>query len=162
MGDSATISFLKDFAAGGVSGCIAKCCTAPIERVKLIIQTQDANPKIISGCAPHTRDHPNSLAIASLPPPASPRASRVHPLSPARRLGARRARGRRSSPGPHSMLTVLAARPFRHCSEVPRYTGIVNVFQRVAAEQGIAAFWRGNLVNCIRYFPTQVTTRPPR
>jgi solute carrier family 25 (adenine nucleotide translocator) protein 4/5/6/31 len=42
-------SFLVDFAAGGVSGAIAKTCTAPIERVKLIIQTQDANPRIISG-----------------------------------------------------------------------------------------------------------------
>ena len=35
----------------------------------------------------------------------------------------------------------------------------MNCFQRVAAEQGIAAFWRGNLVNCIRYFPTQVGTK---
>lgn len=80
--------FLKSFAAGGVSGAVAKTCTAPIERVKLIIQTQDANPKIISG-------------------------------------------------------------------EVPRYTGIVNCFTRVASEQGVGAFWRGNLVNIIRYFPTQ-------
>lgn len=44
--------FLIDFMAGGVSGAIAKTCTAPIERVKLIIQTQDANPKIISGEIP--------------------------------------------------------------------------------------------------------------
>ena len=41
--------FLINFLAGGVSGAVAKTCTAPIERVKLIIQTQDANPKIISG-----------------------------------------------------------------------------------------------------------------
>jgi solute carrier family 25 (adenine nucleotide translocator) protein 4/5/6/31 len=81
-------SFLKDFAAGGISGAIAKTCTAPIERVKLIIQTQDANPKIISG-------------------------------------------------------------------EVPRYTGIVNCFTRVYSEQGLGAFWRGNGVNVLRYFPTQ-------
>jgi solute carrier family 25 (adenine nucleotide translocator) protein 4/5/6/31 len=81
-------SFLKDFAAGGISGAIAKTCTAPIERVKLIIQTQDANPKIISG-------------------------------------------------------------------EVPRYTGIVNCFTRVYSEQGLGAFWRGNGVNVVRYFPTQ-------
>mmetsp|Transcript_21137 Transcript_21137/g.68174 ORF Transcript_21137/g.68174 Transcript_21137/m.68174 type:complete len:306 (+) Transcript_21137:102-1019(+) len=81
-------NFMIDFMAGGVSGAIAKTCTAPIERVKLIIQTQDANPKIISG-------------------------------------------------------------------EVPRYTGILNTFSRVAAEQGIGAFWRGNLVNVLRYFPTQ-------
>jgi len=81
-------NFAIDFLAGGISGAIAKTCTAPIERVKLIIQTQDANPKIISG-------------------------------------------------------------------EVPRYTGIVNCFTRVAAEQGIGAFWRGNFVNVLRYFPTQ-------
>ena len=80
--------FLKDFLAGGVSGAIAKTCTAPIERVKLIIQTQDANPRIISG-------------------------------------------------------------------EIPRYTGIGNCFSRVASEQGIGAFWRGNVVNIMRYFPTQ-------
>merc|ERR1719498_1147518 len=83
-----SLDFVKDFIAGGTSGCIAKCCTAPIERVKLIIQTQDANPKIMSG-------------------------------------------------------------------EVPRYTGILNCFTRVQAEQGFSAFWRGNFTNCIRYFPTQ-------
>merc|ERR1719498_549829 len=83
-----SLDFVKDFIAGGTSGCIAKCCTAPIERVKLIIQTQDANPKIMSG-------------------------------------------------------------------EVPRYTGILNCFTRVQAEQGFGAFWRGNTVNVIRYFPTQ-------
>merc|ERR1712045_1054750 len=33
----------------GTSEAVAKTCTAPIERVKLLIQTQDANPKIISG-----------------------------------------------------------------------------------------------------------------
>ena len=38
-----------DFALGGVSGAVSKTLTAPIERVKLVIQTQDANPKIRSG-----------------------------------------------------------------------------------------------------------------
>ena len=45
-------SFLTDFLIGGTSASIAKTCTAPIERVKLVIQTQDANPKIISGEVP--------------------------------------------------------------------------------------------------------------
>jgi len=81
-------NFLFDFLAGGISGAFAKTCTAPIERVKLLIQTQDANPRIVSG-------------------------------------------------------------------EVARYTGIVNCFTRVASEQGIASFWRGNFTNVIRYFPTQ-------
>lgn len=67
---------------------MAKTATAPIERVKLLIQTQDANPKIMSG-------------------------------------------------------------------EVARYTGIVNCFTRVTAEQGFMSFWRGNVANIVRYFPTQ-------
>lgn len=85
---SSSTEFIINFLAGGVSGAVAKTTTAPIERVKLLIQTQDANPKIISG-------------------------------------------------------------------EVARYTGIVDCFSRVGKEQGIKAFWRGNLTNIIRYFPTQ-------
>jgi solute carrier family 25 (adenine nucleotide translocator) protein 4/5/6/31 len=80
--------FAIDFGIGGASGAVAKTLTAPIERVKLIIQTQDANPRIRSG-------------------------------------------------------------------EVPRYTGIGNCFTRVTREQGFLAFWRGNMTNVIRYFPTQ-------
>ena len=33
--------------------------------------------------------------------------------------------------------------------------GIVNCFVRVGKEEGLLAFWRGNLANVIRYFPTQ-------
>jgi len=46
---SGTVAFLINFSLGGVSGAIAKTITAPIERVKLLIQTQDANPRIRSG-----------------------------------------------------------------------------------------------------------------
>eukprot|EP00448_Togula_jolla_P013655 CAMPEP_0170588572 /NCGR_PEP_ID=MMETSP0224-20130122/10902_1 /TAXON_ID=285029 /ORGANISM="Togula jolla, Strain CCCM 725" /LENGTH=325 /DNA_ID=CAMNT_0010912299 /DNA_START=55 /DNA_END=1032 /DNA_ORIENTATION=- len=46
------VSFLTDFALGGVSGAVAKTLTAPVERVKLVVQTQDANPKIRSGEVP--------------------------------------------------------------------------------------------------------------
>lgn len=67
---------------------MSKTIVAPIERVKLLLQTQDSNPRIKSG-------------------------------------------------------------------EIPRYTGIINCFSRVSAEQGIASFWRGNLANVVRYFPTQ-------
>jgi len=41
--------FATDFALGGFSGAVAKTITAPIERIKLVVQTQDANPKIRSG-----------------------------------------------------------------------------------------------------------------
>jgi len=50
MGKDSNI--LVDFLAGGISGAVSKTITAPIERVKLIIQTQDANPKIVSGEVP--------------------------------------------------------------------------------------------------------------
>jgi len=36
-----------------------------------------------------------------------------------------------------------------------RYKGIIDCFVRIPKEQGFAAFWRGNLANVIRYFPTQ-------
>jgi solute carrier family 25 (adenine nucleotide translocator) protein 4/5/6/31 len=81
-------AWLLDFCIGGFVGGVTKTATAPIERVKLLIQTQDANPKIISG-------------------------------------------------------------------EVARYTGMGDCFRRVTAEQGFAAFWRGNGANVIRYFPQQ-------
>jgi len=87
-GESPLVAILKDWAAGGTAAGISKTVVAPIERVKLLLQTQDANPRIKSG-------------------------------------------------------------------EIPRYSGIVNCFSRVAKEQGILSLWRGNLANVIRYFPTQ-------
>jgi solute carrier family 25 (adenine nucleotide translocator) protein 4/5/6/31 len=50
--DSFWVALGKDFLAGGISGTVSKTVTAPIERVKLIIQTQDANPQIRSGEVP--------------------------------------------------------------------------------------------------------------
>jgi solute carrier family 25 (adenine nucleotide translocator) protein 4/5/6/31 len=61
---------------------------APVERVKLLMQTQDSNPLVLSG-------------------------------------------------------------------KVERYKSIGDCARRVLAEQGALAFWRGNLVNCLRYAPQQ-------
>ena len=79
---------LIDWAAGGTAAAVSKTAVAPIERVKMLLQTQDSNPDIKSG-------------------------------------------------------------------KVARYTGIVNCFTRVSAEQGFTSLWRGNTANVIRYFPTQ-------
>merc|ERR1712032_1573955 len=35
------------------------------------------------------------------------------------------------------------------------YKGVVDCFTRVQNEQGFLSFWRGNVVNVVRYFPTQ-------
>merc|ERR1711881_217131 len=40
---------LINLAAGGVSGAVAKTITAPLEKVKLAIQNQDSNPRVLSG-----------------------------------------------------------------------------------------------------------------
>jgi len=79
---------LSDLLIGGSIGAVSKTIMAPVERVKLLLQTQDSNPKVISG-------------------------------------------------------------------EVERYKSIPDCFKRVASEQGMLAFWRGNLVNCLRYAPQQ-------
>jgi solute carrier family 25 (adenine nucleotide translocator) protein 4/5/6/31 len=35
------------------------------------------------------------------------------------------------------------------------YKGIIDCTTKTAKAEGVLAFWRGNLANCIRYFPTQ-------
>jgi len=36
-----------------------------------------------------------------------------------------------------------------------QYKGIMDTLVRIPKEQGFLSFWRGNLANVIRYFPTQ-------
>lgn len=79
---------LQDLFIGGTVGAIAKTVMAPVERVKLLMQTMDSNPEVLSG-------------------------------------------------------------------KVKRYSGLGNCFTRVYHEQGLRSFWRGNLVNCMRYAPQQ-------
>lgn len=35
------------------------------------------------------------------------------------------------------------------------YTGVIDCTKKVLATEGVGPFWRGNLANCLRYFPTQ-------
>merc|ERR1712198_223927 len=43
----------------------------------------------------------------------------------------------------------------KQLAESQKYKGMVDCFVRIPKEQGFMAFWRGNLANVIRYFPTQ-------
>jgi len=81
------LGLFEDFLLGGIAAGIAKTAAAPIERVKLLVQSQD-----------------------------------------------------------EILKTGKLTKP---------YAGITDCFKRVAREEGILAFWRGNLANVVRYFPTQ-------
>lgn len=76
--------FCIDLVSGGLSGIVSKTVAAPIERVKLLLQTQQVNKDV----------------------------------------------------------AVL-------------YRGPIDCFRRVYREQGLSSFWRGNVANLLRYFPTQ-------
>jgi len=78
--------FAIDFMAGGISAAVSKTVVAPLERVKILLQIQDAS---------------------------------------------------------------------KHIPKDQQYKGIVDCFSRVYREQGFLSFWRGNVVNVVRYFPTQ-------
>uniref|UniRef100_A0A8C7LCS6 ADP/ATP translocase n=1 Tax=Oncorhynchus kisutch TaxID=8019 RepID=A0A8C7LCS6_ONCKI len=43
----------------------------------------------------------------------------------------------------------------KQISKEMQYKGIIDCVTRIPKEQGFLAFWRGNLANVIRYFPTQ-------
>lgn len=56
---------LIDWLAGGIAAGVSKTAVAPIERVKLLLQTQDANPKIASGEVPRYTGVINCLTRVS-------------------------------------------------------------------------------------------------
>ncbi|ERE88947.1 ADP/ATP translocase 2-like protein [Cricetulus griseus] len=43
----------------------------------------------------------------------------------------------------------------KHITADKQYKGIIDCVVRIPKEQGVLSFWRGNLANVIRYFPTQ-------
>merc|ERR1712072_1559854 len=49
MPEKQKVNPLINLAAGGISGAVSKTITAPLEKVKLAIQTQYSNPRILSG-----------------------------------------------------------------------------------------------------------------
>ena len=119
-----------------MAGGISKTAVAPIERVKLLLQTQvrEGERREAGG----ERERLRARARAADPP--SPQSPHAPPPLPT------------SSP---SLSLSKDSNPRIKSGEIPRYTGIINCFNRVAAEQGVASFWRGNLANVVRYFPTQ-------
>merc|ERR1719219_3390906 len=87
MPDKRKLGFFENFMLSGCAAATAKTATAPIERVKLLVQNQDEMIK----------------------------------------------QGRPDKP----------------------YSGIIDCWTRTMKAEGLGSFWRGNLANVLRYFPTQ-------
>jgi hypothetical protein len=49
MSNKSGKNFFRDFLMGGTIGAISKTVMSPVERVKILMQTMDSNPKVISG-----------------------------------------------------------------------------------------------------------------
>ncbi|UJR06691.1 hypothetical protein I4U23_010977 [Adineta vaga] len=81
------LSFVENFALSGVAAVVSKTAAAPIERVKLLRQTE-----------------------------------------------------------PELLKQGIIDRP---------YASVIDCTVRTFKNEGLLSFWRGNLANCIRYFPTQ-------
>ncbi|EAR99869.1 ADP/ATP transporter on adenylate translocase (macronuclear) [Tetrahymena thermophila SB210] len=81
-------NFISNFIMGGLSAGISKTVAAPLERIKIIFQTQDVHHMVQSG-------------------------------------------------------------------KMEKYLGITNTLKQVYKQEGLLSLWRGNLINVIRYIPTQ-------
>lgn len=81
------IGFAENFMLSGAAAVMSKTASAPIERVKLLVQSQDEMLK----------------------------------------------QGKLSEP----------------------YKGVIDCTMKTFQSEGFGSFWRGNLANCVRYFPTQ-------
>uniref|UniRef100_A0A670K136 ADP/ATP translocase n=1 Tax=Podarcis muralis TaxID=64176 RepID=A0A670K136_PODMU len=128
----AAISFMKDFLAGGVAAAISKTAVAPIERVKLLLQVAPRR------CRP---EHP-------LFPAFEPKRATKLDFQP--QFCACPA----ACPGKRLLLTQVQHASMQITAD-KQYKGIMDCVVRIPREQGFLSFWRGNLANVIRYFPTQ-------
>jgi Mitochondrial carrier protein len=107
---SPAVKFTADLLAGGVAGAISKTAVAPIERVKLLLQTQDSNPRIKSGEVPRYTGIVNCFTRVSAEQGAHPQASHFCSWG---RVGTFRGGAACQSPHPCGFLTTPFASPWR-------------------------------------------------
>jgi solute carrier family 25 (adenine nucleotide translocator) protein 4/5/6/31 len=89
--------------------------------------------------------------VAAAKPKAAPKTNMVEDFL----LGGTAAAVSKTIAAPIERVKLLLQNQGESKSISKQYTGIIDVFRRVPAEQGVMSFWRGNFANVIRYFPTQ-------
>ncbi|XP_013365667.1 PREDICTED: ADP/ATP translocase 3-like [Chinchilla lanigera] len=105
--------------------------------------------------SPAPRSHRNPGLPAA--PRARPDAAGPSQTEPTEQRGRPAPGGRRQAA--QAAPPQLVLRKVQHASKQiaaeKQYKGIVDCIVRIPKEQGVLSFWRGNLANVIRYFPTQ-------
>ncbi|EMP36374.1 ADP/ATP translocase 4 [Chelonia mydas] len=139
------ISFVADLMAGGIAAAVSKTTVAPIERVKLLLQVQASSKQIradqqykgMIDCFVRIPKEQGMDPQQPLPPAscASPRSGGCEKYTPLNeKIFNDKEHRSRQRFGCGSCCPI---------DELPPFIG------------GFLSFWRGNLANVIRYFPTQ-------
>lgn len=142
---------VKSILAGGFASTFAKTVVAPVERVRLILQTstlfEQHTAKTSTGVVDSFVSHRNQIRIDNKKQPAQQKRRFPH---------------RNVIPSSSSMPTsttyanntCLTSTIHPGREKVGLVRSLINVMRKIIVKQGFFALWRGNLINCIRVFPT--------
>ena len=126
---------LQQLFAGGVAGAVARTAVAPIDRVKMLMQTQFLL----------NRQNPAAAAAAPLTPAQLAAVVKPAPPLPLRTLGF-------SLPVP-SFVSSTWSLLIPAANQSDKYRNLFQSLRVIVHEEGVMKLWKGNLLNITRVFP---------